>query len=153
MCSADDWGFNLLTMPAGRPPMFDNSAQLQEAIDDYFKNIPTKKVVIGTGATKRIEEVPIPTITGLVYHIGFESRTAFYDYEKKDEFKYTIKRARLFIEHEYEQQLNVGNTIGAIFALKNMGWIDKQGIEHTGADGKEIAHKIIIEHIGNNDTP
>ncbi|MCK5608028.1 hypothetical protein KAR91_39475, partial [Candidatus Pacearchaeota archaeon] len=39
--------------------------------------------------------------------------------------------ARLFIEVEYEEQLQHGSVIGAIFALKNMGWADKQTHDHT----------------------
>lgn len=110
----------------GRPPIFETPEQLQQAIDQYFNSgIKQKKVVVGKGVNKEVVTVPIPTITGLCYFIGFESRQSFYDYEKKDGFSYTIKRARLFIECEYEEQLQIGNTIGAIFALKNMGWIDK----------------------------
>ena len=52
--------------------------------------------------------------------------------EKEDKFCYTIKKARLFIEHEYESLLSYGNVAGAIFALKNFGWIDKQDINMTG---------------------
>lgn len=119
---------------AGRPPIFETVDDLANAIDDYFQNGVTKrKVVIGKGENTRVEEIPVPTITGLCYYIGFESRQSFYDYEDKDEFSYTIKRARLFIEKEYEEQLSVGNTTGAIFALKNMGWRDKTETEHTGA--------------------
>lgn len=121
-------------MPAGRPPIFESDEELQNAIDNYMKNGVTKrKVVIGKPPNQTIEEIPVPTITGLCYHIGFESRQSFYDYEEKPEFSYTIKRARLFIEKEYEEQLQVGNTVGAIFALKNMGWKDKTETELSGS--------------------
>lgn len=106
--------------------MFEDADALAEAINDYFtEGVAIRKVVVGKPPNQKVEEVPVPTITGLCYHIGFESRQSFYDYELKDEFAYTVKRARLFIEKEYEEQLQVGNTIGAIFALKNMGWKDK----------------------------
>jgi hypothetical protein len=117
----------------GRPPLFETPEELQEAINKYFnEGINKKKIVTGKADNKQVTEIPIPTISGLCYYIGFESRQSFYDYEKKDGFTYTIKRARLFIEQEYEEQLQIGNTIGAIFALKNMGWIDKNEIEHSG---------------------
>ena len=110
----------------GRPAIFETDEQLTSAIDDYFNNgIRQRKVVIGKPPNQTIELIPVPTITGLAYHIGFESRQSFYDYEERPEFSYTIKRARLFIEREYEEQLTMGNTTGAIFALKNMGWRDK----------------------------
>ncbi len=68
----------------------------------------------------------------LICNFGFETRQSFYDYEKRDGFSYIIKRARLFIEKEYEENLSIGNTTGAIFALKNMGWFDKQELQHSG---------------------
>lgn len=127
-------------MPAGRPPIFENSQELIDAIDDYFKNgVKLRQVVVGKAPKQQVLNIPVPTITGLCYHIGFESRQSFYDYEEKPEFSYTVKRARLFIEKEYEEQLSIGNTVGAIFALKNMGWKDKTETEFSG--------KFNIEHI------
>ena len=119
----------------GRPPIFETSQELDNAIQSYFnEGVKIRKVVVGKPPNQQVVEVPIPTITGLCYYIGFESRQSFYDYEKKPEFSYTVKRARLFIEQEYEEQLSVGNTVGAIFALKNMGWRDKteQDVKHSG---------------------
>ena len=116
----------------GRPPLFKTYKELQEAINDYFnKGIKKRKVLIGKAPNQQAIEIEIPTITGLCYFIGFESRQSFYRLEDNLEFSYTIKRARLFIEKEYEEQLSVGNTIGAIFALKNMGWADKTEIDHN----------------------
>ncbi len=122
---------------AGLPPLFDSVESLKNKIDEYFNEGVTKrKILVGKGDDKKIEEIPVPTITGLCYFLGFESRQSFYDYEKVDEFSYTIKRARLFIEKEYEEQLQVGNTTGAIFALKNMGWFDNSKTDITTAGEK-----------------
>ena len=41
-----------------------------------------------------------------------------------------IKNARTRIEQHYEELVQEGNS-GAIFALKNFGWSDKQETEHT----------------------
>lgn len=113
--------------------MFETAKQLEESIQDYFDNgVKLRQVIVGKGDKAQLVEIPVPTITGLCYHIGFESRQSFYDYELKPEFAYTVKRARLFIEKEYEEQLSVGNTVGAIFALKNMGWKDKTEVEQSG---------------------
>jgi hypothetical protein len=117
----------------GRPPMFKTPEELQDLIDDYFeKGVTTKKVVIGKAPKNYTIEVEVPTITGLTHYLGFESRQSFYTYEKKEEFSYTIKRARLFIEKHYEEMLQTGNTTGAIFALKNFDWKDKQEVEQSG---------------------
>lgn len=116
----------------GRPPMYSNVEEIQAKIDEYFlTGLRKKTVIIGKGENATTIEVEVPTITGLALFLGFESRTSFYDYEKREGFMYTIKRARLFIEREYEEMLQFGNTVGAIFALKNMGWMDTQKIETT----------------------
>lgn len=125
-------------MGAGRPPFFNTPDDLQDAISDYFQSgVKKKRVLVGPSNNRQLVEIEVPTITGLCIHLGFESRQSFYAYEQKEEFCYTIKKARLFIENEYEEQLTVGNTTGAIFALKNFGWVDKQEIdqktEHSGS--------------------
>lgn len=110
--------------------MYSTAEDLQAAIDDYFKNGVTKKsIVVGKKDNQEVIEIEVPTITGLCYYLGFESRQSFYDYEERDGFTYTIKRARLFIEKHYEELLQAGNTTGAIFALKNFNWTDKQQID------------------------
>jgi hypothetical protein len=122
--------------PGGRPPTFNSPEVLQAKISSYFKTGVTKRrVVVGKGDNRRIEEIEVPTITGLCYFLGFESRQSFYDYEQKKGFSYTIKKARLFMEQQYEEQLTAGNTIGAIFALKNFGWTDEQVQKHDVSDG------------------
>jgi hypothetical protein len=127
----------------GRPPMFQSAEELQGAIDEYFNTgLHQKTIIVGKGTNKQSVVIGIPTITGLCHYIGFESRQSFYDLEKTEEFTYTVKRARLFIEMEYEEQLQVGNTIGAIFALKNMGWFDRK--ELTGAEGKDLMPARIL---------
>lgn len=115
-------------MPAGRPAAFDCKEDMQKAIDDYFNNPPIKPFVTKEGQTI---ELPFLSITGLCLALGFESRQSFYDYEEKPEFTYTIKKARMLIENEYEFQLQKGNTTGAIFALKNFGWKDKSEVANN----------------------
>lgn len=125
-------------MSAGRPIKFKNSQELQDEIDLYFSNCPDIVDVDG-------RKVSVPTISGLCFFLGFESRQSFYDYEKLDEFSYTIKRARLQIEMRYEQRLHTSQCSGAIFALKNFGWTDRQQIEHSG----EIDHEFGgVEELG-----
>ena len=130
----------------GRPPFFESPDELQEQIELYFTDCPDKKEIIaGNGSVK----ISVYTISGLAYFLGFESRQSFYDYEKKEEFTYIIKRARLRIEMNYEQNLQFNNATGSIFALKNMEWSDRT--ELTGAGGKDLNAKIIIELIDSSD--
>ena len=108
----------------GCPPIYNDAESLRSAVDKYFSSPPTRKVSYQGQTT----EIPCITITGLCVSLGFASRQSFYDYEKNEEFSYIIKRARLFIESDYEALLQNGQCTGAIFALKNMGWSDRQDI-------------------------
>lgn len=116
-------------MPAGRPPIFEDADQLQEKIDSYLIWIQGEKGMMVKQGEDEIQSwvrYPEPaTITGLALYLGFESRQSFYDYEDNDKFSYTIKKARLKIENEYEKKLSGNNVAGSIFALKNLGWKDK----------------------------
>jgi hypothetical protein len=94
-----------------RPPFFENPEQLQAMIDEYF-NTPRK-----------------PTISGLALFLGFADRHSFYDYEKKEEFTHTIKRARARIAQHFEELIQGNQAAGGIFMLKNLGYTDKQEID------------------------
>lgn len=111
----------------GRPPKFKTPKEMDKAVDDYFN-----------GGCRKVNGQPCPTVTDLVLYLGFCDRSAFYAYEKKKEFKHTIKRARALISREYEQMLHKQTCTGAIFALKNLGWSDKREIEHIGQEAKIV---------------
>jgi hypothetical protein len=137
-------------MAGGRPPYFDTPEQLQAAIEDYFNPevFETTEVKCNNGATvvRSLGRQPREkvTITGLALHLGFESRQSFYDYEEREEYSYIIKRARLQVEMSYEERLMSQSCTGAIFALKNMGWKDKQETELSGQVGvKQITGMIV----------
>ena len=54
-------------------------------------------------------------------------------YGDRREFAHSVKRAKLLIENGYEVDLRkTGNPAGSIFALKNMGWSDRQEVEFRG---------------------
>lgn len=104
---------------------YQNAQELAYAIDDYFRHgIPSVQRVVGKGATSRLVRIPRPSIAGLCRHIGYQSRQSFYDLEEDDRFSYVIKRARLFLEEWFEGELQTGQVIGAIFALKQFGYSD-----------------------------
>lgn len=102
---------------AGQPPYYKTPEEMQAKINEYIKDCEDKEKYL--------------TITGLCYFLGFESRQSFYDYEKREKYSYTVKRARLYIESDYEQNLRKHGRAGDIFGLKNFGWTDKQEIEQT----------------------
>lgn len=135
-------------MPGGAPQYYKTQEELQQKINEYLHNCPDKRKII---TKEGLLEIPHLTITGLCYYLGFESRQSFYDYEKRDKFSYTIKRARLFIEKEYEILL-IDNPTGAIFALKNFGWSDKQEHEHSGAINMQKFKATEFIKTGDKDT-
>ena len=98
----------------GRPPTYASVKDLNKKVIDFFEQC--------------IQNKEKATITGLALFLGFCTRKSLDDYEAKgEEFLYTIKRAKLTVEHSYEMS---GQTID-IFCLKNMGWSDKQDIDLT----------------------
>lgn len=125
-------------MGAGRPALFNTVEELENKIQEYFTSLEGEKEWIvdsdEDGNPKDIEvwKVPPtpPSITGLCLFLGFESRQSFHDYGNNPEFSYTIKRARLMIEHKYELSGQYAkNPAFQVFALKNLGWSDRQEID------------------------
>jgi len=141
-------------MAAGRPAMYESADQLENKIDEYFVHIQgdfhyEADAEDESKDNKIYDRYPEPaTITGLCLFLGFESRQSFHDYaknENKPEFSYTIKKARLRIENAYEISLNYSKQPAAqIFVLKNMGWDDKQQLDHTTGGEKFTPTPIIF---------
>lgn len=135
-----------------RKRAFETNEELQEKIISYFTNwAPIRRIF----AWWEPYYVKTLTITWLTLYLWFASRQSFYDYENRGEeedatkedkdFSYTLKRARTFIEQEYESQLQSWNTAWAIFALKNFGWKDVQTLEwEVNNNWKK---KMIIEYV------
>lgn len=103
----------VIIMP--RPNKFKSVEEMQIAIDNYFNECDEK-------------ERPY-TISGLAYALDTNRQTLL-DYQEKDEFTDTIKKAKAKIEQFVEERLFMGsNTAGVIFNLKNnYDWKDKQEI-------------------------
>lgn len=121
----------------GRPPMFNAPEEMAEKIDEYFYYIGKDEKPVN-----HLDDTP--TITGLIYYIGFADRKSFYEYEKKEEFTHIIKRSKTIVENWYEKSLMKGNATGSIFALKNMGWRDKPEVEVSG-DKEETEFTIVLK--------
>jgi hypothetical protein len=101
--------------PGGRPPINKTPAEIQEKADAYFND------------TQR------PTVSGLARAMGYANRVSLIDnHNRGEEFADTIKRAVGRVEQAYEERLYESGCAGAIFALKNMGWSDRQEVEHAG---------------------
>lgn len=97
----------------GRDPKYKTPEEMEKRIEGYF------------------DSEKIWTIPGLAYHLGFADKKSLLDYEAKQEFWYSIKRAKLRIEAFNAKELHreKGNITGIIFTLKNLGWKDQQDID------------------------
>jgi len=113
-----------------RPPKYKDAESLQKKVNEYFDTLSANEK---------------KTITGLCYHLGFESRQSFYRLEDNEALSYTIKRARMRIEHHYESLLQGNSVAGPIFALKNLGWVDSQSIDHTSKGDKMGPLQVIVD--------
>ena len=105
-----------------RPRKYTDPQQFNDAVDAYFAFCTEKKEPI--------------TWTGLALFMGFSSRKELMNYENYDGgMAEAAARARSLVEYAYEMRLDRDKPTGAIFALKNMGWSDRQGIDLTSSDG------------------
>lgn len=120
---------------AGRPPKYKSKEEIEEKIENYFKecageilkNSAGEPIIDKKGKPILINEKP-PTITGLALALGFASRQALLNYQEKKEFNDTITRAKSRVEEYAETRLfDKEGSAGAQFSLRNNfdGWYDK----------------------------
>ncbi len=130
--------------PTGRPRKYKSAAQMQVAIDSYFKKcegVPlldkNKNPVLNkAGYPIRIDRRP-PTVTGLALALGFNSRQALLNYQARSKsFNDALTRAKSRCEEYTESRLyDKEGSNGAQFSLRNnfKGWSDKP--EQNDDDG------------------
>lgn len=119
-------------MPVGRPLKFQTEEELKQQIDAYFNDTPKDEW----------------TITGLALALD-TSRKVLCEYEDKDAFSNTIKKAKLRVENGYEIDLKKSGRSGTIFALKNFDWKDQTHTDIT-SDGKALPTPILGNVLENN---
>lgn len=133
----------------GRPRIYENVEDLQEAVDSYFMQEVMIEADSKCGSQKipsgKFEPIAKPTVTGLALHLGFADKTTLYEYRDRPQFSYPIKRALTMIEQYHELGLSDNNVTGRIFALKNMGWKDKVETGFTDSDGKDVKPQLIFQ--------
>jgi len=104
--------------PVGRPRHYDTPEAFEAKLYEYQAYCVENKEPV--------------TWTGLALFMGFSSRQSIDEYAKYDGFSDCVKKAKTFVEWHYEMRLCGDKPTGAIFALKNMGWKDNHGVEHSG---------------------
>lgn len=137
-----------MAAPKGRPPKYKTPEEMQYIIDLYFlacrvhreDDVSLLEHINDEGLRiiNEIEDI-VPTISGLAYTLGM-STEAFRNYEQKDDFLATVKRAKQRVEMSLEQRLAGNAVTGSIFSLKNnFGWKDKTETELSG--GLDLSNK------------
>ncbi len=144
----------------GRPLKFKSPEELQERIDEYFESCfeeswgedeegRWKPDVDRYGEIKRVQVRPF-TISGLAVFLDTDRKTLL-NYESREEYFLTIKKAKAKIENYTEEQLyntQAKNMTGIIFNLKNnYGWQDKQQIENTGS----LDHRVSLGELSDDE--
>jgi len=127
----------------GRPLIHTDPVEVELLIQNYFLYIEGKyeirektetlidqetgKVIIRKYDYEYCVRKPEPpTVTGLSLSLGFSGKKVLYDYAKREEFSYSIKKAITRIEKYHEIAVSKGyKCAGNIFMLKNFGWTDK----------------------------
>jgi len=115
--------------PGGRPRNYETPEQMQVEIDKYFVDNPK------------------PTICGLALALGFAQRKSLIEYEGYgEEFRNTIKRAKLRVEVKYEEHLVENNVAGSIFALKNFNWRDDKNLNIGGQEDNPLSITVTVKN-------
>lgn len=122
-----------------RPLKFKTTKELERQIEAYFSEA-------------KASERPL-TVSGLALALD-TTRQTLMDYESRDRFTDTIKKAKLRIENWTEEQLFTSSrTAGVIFTLtNNFGWANKhrEKVESNAwvglAELIKEADKVLEEH-------
>lgn len=157
--------------PGGRPLKFPSVEELQARIDAYFqdcdphmveehqwveKRDSTGKLVKDSNGQTQLVELKIKrltkqipyTITGLALYLD-TSRETLLEYQEREEFVDTIKKAKVKCENYAEQMLFSTTPTGSIFNLKNnYGWRDKTEVDSNINAQASIS---LVEFVGDDD--
>jgi hypothetical protein len=117
-----------------RPLKFKSVEILQEKIDKYFKETPKDEW----------------TITWLAVFLD-TSRETLINYQEKEEYFDTIKKAKDMVEMWYEIDLKKKGNTWTIFALKNFWWVDKTEVDNNTKMQVDITQEwsILLDDINN----
>lgn len=151
----------------GRPLLFTTVEELEKKIEQYFAScfdyqrdmfgqpiqdkIPNGFTKSGKARFKPGEflfvQVKPFTVSGLAVFLN-TSRETLMNYEKRDEYFDTIKKAKDRIYAYTEERLFTSKPTGAIFSLKaNYGWEDKQKLELEGTMTNNNLNEYSVEQL------
>jgi len=96
----------------GRPPKYKSKEEIEEKIEQYFKDCEGRPLTDDEGnqiynkwGYPVIVDKRPPTVTGLALALGFTNRLSLLRYQGKKEFCDTITRAKARVEQYAEERL------------------------------------------------
>lgn len=119
----------------GRPLKFKSVEELENRIKEYFKECDRWRpvqVVFKWEVNTVMKQIPY-TITGLASFL-WTNRQTLINYEEKEEYFDTIKKAKEKVERDMEERAMMweNNATMSIFSLKNnFDWKDKSEVDET----------------------
>lgn len=134
----------------GRNPIFSNPEQLRNACYEYFEwveNNPLyeEKIFHSQGIITKdtVTKMRAMTISGLCIFLDID-RTTWENYRNNHDFFRITKEVEEII---YNQKFTgaAADLLNSNIIARELGLADKQQNEHTGVDGKPIAHSVEIK--------
>ena len=134
----------------GRNPIFSNPEQLRNACYEYFQWVEDnplyeEKIFHSQGIITKdtITKMRAMTIGGLRIFLGICEQT-WVNYRNNQDFLGVVKEVEEII---YNQKFTgaAADLLNSNIIARELGLADKQQNEHTGADGKPIAHSVEIK--------
>jgi len=136
-------GPETMAKAGGRPPKFKSAEELQEKIEQYFRDCDGTPYIMPDGSPLKDKNGEVilvgrhpPTVTGLALALGFKSRQSLLDYGGRDKFSDTVTCAKLRIEAYAEERLyDKDGQRGAEFNLKyNFRWAQEEKRDDAGKE-------------------
>ena len=134
----------------GRKPIFSNPEQLRNACYEYFQWVEDnplyeEKIFHSQGIITKdtITKMRAMTIGGLRIFLGICEQT-WVNYKNNPDFLGVVKEVEEII---YNQKFTgaAADLLNSNIIARELGLADKQQNEHTGVDGKPIAHSVEIK--------
>ena len=134
----------------GRNPIFSNPEQLRNACYEYFEWVEEnplyeEKIFHSQGMITKdtITKMRAMTIGGLRIFLGICEQT-WVNYRNNQDFLGVVKEVEEII---YNQKFTgaAADLLNPNIIARELGLADKQQNEHTGVDGKPIAHSVEIK--------
>ena len=134
----------------GRNPIFSNPEQLRNACYEYFQWVEDnplyeEKIFHSQGMITKdtITKMRAMTISGLCIFLDID-RTTWENYRNNNDFFRITKEVEEII---YNQKFTgaAADLLNSNIIARELGLADKQQNEHTGVDGKPIAHSVEIK--------